>query len=71
LTGRPLSGRRLGLHARYKPKGLWKILAVPVTVALIVASSALGEPGLATGIVLAVLVATNVWVYRGSATVVV
>jgi low temperature requirement protein LtrA len=59
-----------GLHARYKPKGLWKILAVPAAVALILASSALSEPVLATGIIMAVLVATNVWVYRGSATVV-
>jgi len=58
------------LHARYKPKGLWKIIAVPVAVALILASSALSDPVLVTGIIMTALVATNVWVYRGSATVV-
>jgi low temperature requirement protein LtrA len=53
------------LHARYKPKGPWRTFAVPVAVALIVASSASGDPVLATGIIMTVLVASNVVVYRG------
>jgi hypothetical protein len=58
--------RRVSFNAQ----GLWKIIAVPVAVALLLASSVLSDPVLATGIIMTALVATNVWVYRGSATVV-
>jgi low temperature requirement protein LtrA len=53
------------LHARYKPKGLWKVVAVPVSVLLILATSAAPEPVLTTGIIMAVLVGSSVAVYHG------
>jgi low temperature requirement protein LtrA len=52
------------LHARYKPPSLLRTFAVPVTATLILFSSATTEPVLATGMLLAALVAVSVLVNR-------
>lgn len=52
------------VHRPYKSKGPWRDVAPPLAVAIIVATSALPEPELATGIVMVILVASNIVVSR-------
>ena len=52
------------LHLSAKPRSRLRTLAVPVTAGAIVASSATPQPVLATGILLAALVAVNTIVAR-------
>jgi low temperature requirement protein LtrA len=48
------------LHFRFKPPGVVRVIAVPLAVACVLASSLTPQPVLATGIVLVVLVAVGV-----------
>ena len=52
------------VHKRFKPKGPWRTFAAPLAAGLIVAASLLPQPVLAAGIIMAVLVAANAYVYR-------
>jgi low temperature requirement protein LtrA len=52
------------VHRPYKAPGLWRDAAPPLAVVVIVATSFLSQPELATGIVMVVLVAGNIAVTR-------
>ncbi|HTT59843.1 MAG TPA: low temperature requirement protein A [Acidimicrobiales bacterium] len=54
------------VHRPYKPPGVWREVAAPLAAAVLVSTSVLPQPELGAGIVMAVLVASNVAVTRRS-----
>jgi hypothetical protein len=52
------------LHWRFKSAGRFRVLACPLTSAVVVATSWTGEPVLLTGLALAALVAASLVVHR-------
>ena len=55
------------LHWRFKSPGRFRVLACPLTSAVVVATSWTGEPVLLTGLALAALVAASLLVHRAEA----